>query len=210
MHIRCWPLVCMRSVCSNEPSTTSALPPIRFCSAAVPDAKLVGSTVSPSCSKYFLFSATKYAILFIWLTEPPTESAMRGFSRLGACPNAGVATTSPTSPAAARQPIRFISFLRPRFLVAASVSGQVRRHKRLRYVPVIHAQETVNFFAFRGSPSNSHLILRRARSARLEGSPQASRCPPASFETRSFGSLLRMRAQLTVERDRRRLNSTGT
>jgi hypothetical protein len=26
-------------------------------------------------------------------------------------------------------------------------------------------------------------------------------CPPPSFETRSFGSLLRMRAQKTAERD---------
>src|SRR5207247_9734822 len=58
---------------------------------------------------------------------------------------------------------------------------------------------------------NSHLILRRRRSRRLEGWPQTSRCPPSSFETRSLKrvyaplrramvSLLRMRAQKIVER----------
>jgi len=47
-----------------------------------------------------------------------------------------------------------------------------------------------------------HLILLAGLPAhRLEGWPQASRCPPSSFETRSFGSLLRMRAQKTVEWD---------
>src|SRR5882724_7643680 len=107
MHIRCWPLVCMRSVCSNEPSTTSVLPPIRFCSAAVPDANAVESTVRPSCSKYFLFSATKYAILFIWLIEPPTDSAMRGFSSLAVCAMHGAAS----SDQAASQTIRVMLIL---------------------------------------------------------------------------------------------------
>src|SRR5882724_10275673 len=107
MHIRCWPLVCMRSVCSNEPSTTSVLPPIRFCSAAVPDAKAVESTVSPSWSKYLRFNATKYATLFIWLIEPPTESAMRGFSSFGAWAAAGVATNRLATASHARRVILF-------------------------------------------------------------------------------------------------------
>jgi hypothetical protein len=34
------------------------------------------------------------------------------------------------------------------------------------------------FFGFRGPQSNSHLILRRRRSRRLEGWPQISCCPP--------------------------------
>src|SRR5437763_1356157 len=106
MHIRLMPFACMRRVCSNEPSTTSALPPIRFCSAAVPDANAVDSTSRPSCWKYFRFSATKYATLFIWLIEPPTESAMRVFSSLGGCASAG--PTNMSALAIARQPIRFI------------------------------------------------------------------------------------------------------
>src|SRR4029079_5580034 len=103
MHIRPMPFACMRSVCSNEPSTTSALPPIRFCSAAVPDEKKTDSTSSPSCWKYLGFSATKYAILFIWLIEPPTDSEMRVFSSFGVCADAAciankahASTTQPT------------------------------------------------------------------------------------------------------------------
>src|SRR5437763_8953665 len=106
MHIRPMPFACMRNVCSNEPSTTSALPPIRFCSAAVPDEKAVGSTSSPSCSKYFRFSATKYATLFIWLIEPPTESEMRVFSSLGVCASAG--PTNKNTAVAASQLMRFM------------------------------------------------------------------------------------------------------
>src|ERR1043165_3823646 len=127
MHIRCWPLVCMRSVCSNEPSTTSALPPIRFCSAAVPDAKATDSTLRPSCSKYLRCSAITYATLFIWLIEPPTESAMRGFSSLSAC--ACAAAHHPTMPTSASNTIRILVLP-----LVASVSGAARGHKRLSRV----------------------------------------------------------------------------
>jgi len=40
----------------------------------------VDSTARPSCSKYFRFNATKYATLFIWLIEPPTDNAICVFS----------------------------------------------------------------------------------------------------------------------------------
>src|ERR1044072_8789092 len=129
MHISPMPFPCIRNECSNAPSTTSALPAIRFCSAAVPELKLVGSTVRPSCSKYLRFSATKYATLFIWLTEPPTDSAMRVFSSLGACARTASLVANTRVPASASMAARFIEIL-PRFLLAWSVSGEGRAHKR--------------------------------------------------------------------------------
>src|SRR5476651_1206564 len=120
------PFVCIRSVCPNAPSTTSALPPIRFCSAADPDEKFDGSTVRPSSSKYLRLIATKYATLFIWLTEPPTEIAMRGFFSFGACAAAGAVTKRL---ATASQTRRFIRSL-PHVLVAESLAVQGRRYKQ--------------------------------------------------------------------------------
>src|SRR4051812_21799175 len=139
MHIRPIPFACMRSVCSNEPSTTSALPPIRFCSAAVPDAKATDSTSRPSCSKYLRFSATKYAILFIWLIEPPTESEMWVFSSFGAWAPAACAASK--AAVNTNQPVRFIQFP-PRFLLSKFV-----RRRQAPQAPQAPARRTTVFRA---------------------------------------------------------------
>ena len=113
-------------------------------------------------------------------------------SAVGAGPSPGVAFGSP-GVVSHDGKVRYVAMRAGTGTLVEAVAtrgGVVRRSRFLRGlygIPLV---------AYDGSSGG---LSRNGR--RLEGWSQGSRCPPSSFETRSFGSLLRMRAQKIVERD---------